>query len=281
MLTTILNQFLTVINFGYGNVTPIALYILSFLLIITFIFTGCMYYLGENINLPPFLIRKLLSTIIAYVLVVNYGSVTAALRDTFINTGLIAGSSSTATGNLMADPSAIFGLGVDYCNAILFNYLDATWTAILHPVEVVLKSLLAFFILIAFWAISLNVILAQIMFGLFTVATVILLPFLIFQPLAYLATKSIDGAFQYSIRLLFLALILSISWTILTQLNIHADSTFEELLTAAGVAWLIAILCFKSQDLASKVSGHPEIQGPSAGSLKAGAVTITRNLVRR
>jgi len=95
------------------------------------------------------------------------------------------------------------------------------------------------------------------------VCAVILIPFAVFKPTAWLAERAIGGTFTIGVKLMVLALIVSLSYDIINSLDLTpiTDNNYE-VYCAVSLVCVLAYLCWSAPSFAANIiSGGPNLTG--------------------
>ena len=273
ILTEILINFVKVATLGYSALVPEALYLMQKFIIIEIVFLGIFSFaFGESSAIMATALRKLMVIGFYIYLISNFDTLSTFLFQSFAKAGILAGGSAITT-DVLFNPSGIIELGFQ-CVEDVMGDIVKPWVAILHPLETVLKTLISIAILIAYFIIALNDFLIIIEFYIFTVCSVILLPFGIFRPTAFLAEGAIGAAFKLGLKFMVFSFVLCMSFNILQNLNLPDDPSFNELFVALFTSVTIAWLSSKVPQMASNIiSGSPSLSGPTVQQVFVGGAT--------
>ena len=125
----------------------------------------------------------------------------------------------------------------------------------------------------SYFFIAWNLFVVIIEFYLFSVCAVILIPFAVFKPTAWLAERTIGGTFTIGVKLMVLALIVSIAYDIMGGLDLTpvTDDNYHSI-AAVSLMCVIAYLSWSAPNFAAGIiSGGPNLSG---SHLLAGAAAF-------
>ena len=260
ILTTVLNQLANRLSLGYARILPDALVLMRYLVAIELVVLGVFWALGKS-DITVTAIKKITAIGLFLWIITGMKSLSHALISSFAQAGLVAGGSVLTVANLF-DPSAIIDMGFKTTKPIFDNIGGFTNIA-LHPVNSALQFITGLMGLFAYFLIAWNLFVVIIEFYLFTVCAVILIPFAVFKPTAWLAEKAIGGTFTIGVKLMVLALIVSIAYDIIGSLDLTpvADDNYA-LYCGISIACVIAYLCWSAPNFAAGIiSGGPNLSG--------------------
>lgn len=275
ILTSTLNKFGSVISLGYAAVLPDALYLMNYFIVIEIVVLGIFWALGKGDILVD-AIRKL--TLIGFFLFVlsNMQTLTQALLGSFAKVGLNAGGGSVMMADLF-DPSKIIDFGLKACKPIIdsrTNFMDF----FIVPYDSLIKLFACLIIILSYVLIALQVFITILEFNIFALAGMILIPFSIFKPLSWLGERAIGAIFSISVKMMVLALVISLSYNTLQTLEVPFTFTSEMVLVIMTMSATIALLCWHAPSMAAQfISGSPSLSFQSfAAPMVGGALLAAR-----
>lgn len=280
ILTQLLNKFLAVITLGYAALLPDAMHLMSYLVALELVFLGVYWALGAG-NIGTETLKKVTAIGFFVWIIQEMPDISKAILKSFGSAGLIAGG-NVITIQDMLDPSAIVDIGFIATEPI-FNALQSKWVVTFTGILTGLAGLLVLF---AYFVIAVNLFLIIIEFYVFTVCSVILIPFAVFKPLSFLSEKAIGGTFSISIKFMVIAFVISFSLETLKAITFSSEPQFRELFSTVLCAGTIAFLCIHLPNTAARLlGGAPSLTagaafgfGTSAIGTAAGATVLTKKM---
>ncbi len=260
ILTTVLNQLAGRLSLGYARILPDALVLMRYLVAIELVVLGVFWALGKS-DITVTAIKKITAIGLFLWIITGMKSLSHALISSFAQAGLVAGGSVLTVANLF-DPSAIIDMGFKTTKPI-FDNIGGFTTIALHPVNSALQFITGLMGLFAYFLIAWNLFIVIIEFYLFTVCAVILIPFAVFKPTAWLAERAIGGTFTIGVKLMVLALIVSIAYDIIGSLDLTpvADDNYA-LYCGISMVCVISYLSWSAPNFAAGIiSGGPNLSG--------------------
>lgn len=248
ILTNILTAFTQTASLGYVYLQADAMRLIRFFIIIEVALFGMMMAFGKS-DLGSEAIKKLFFIAIYLWLIPNMHMVSNIIINNFTTAGLTAGGSVITTVEIF-DPSAIVGMGFDATKPIF----DESGYS-LNPFSTMMKGLAAILIILSFIYIAWQLFLSIIEFYIITVLSVILLPFALFKPLAFISEKTISATFALAIRLMIMSFIISLSYKTLETLRLPPEASFVNCMGVFVAAGTIAYLCKSALGLSSVYFG--------------------------
>ena len=260
ILTTVLNQLAGRLSLGYARVIPDALVLMRYLVAIEIVILGVYWALGKS-DITVTAIKKITAIGLLLWIITGIQSLSYTLIRSFAQVGLVAGGNVINLSNLF-DPSAIIDMGFRTTKPI-FDSIGGISNLFQHFVNTVLQFLAGLMGLFAYFLIAWNLFIVIIEFYLFTVCAVILIPFAVFKPTAWLAERAIGGTFTIGVKLMVLALIVSLSYDIINSLDLTpiTDNNYE-VYCAVSLVCVLAYLCWSAPSFAANIiSGGPNLTG--------------------
>lgn len=260
ILTSVLNQLAGRLSLGYARILPDALVLMRYLVAIELVVLGLFWALGKS-DITVTAIKKITAIGFFLWVITEMQTLTYALIRSFAQAGLVAGGNVINLTTLF-DPSAIVDMGFRITKPI-FDDIGGFTNIAYHPVNSALQFLAGLLGLFSYFFIAWNLFIIIIEFYLFTVCAVILIPFAVFKPTSWLAERAIGGTFTIGVKLMILALIISIAYDVMGGLDLTpvTDNSYQ-LYCAVSLMCVIAYLCWSAPNFAAGIiSGGPNLSG--------------------
>src|SRR5699024_3324935 len=188
IVTNFLNTFDTFINSGFGLITGDVHYLVSFVIVLSLTLAGLYWALSKDGDvLAPFLRKVMIIGFFAF-LVNQWQPITEIIMNSFIQLGLKAGGNSIAVG-VFFDPGQIAQKGLN-----IWGKIGAQIHTLSGPIDtfnnlgsIIILALAGILSVIAFFVISIQVLITIIEFKLVTLASFVLVPFGIWGKTSFLA----------------------------------------------------------------------------------------------
>ncbi len=270
-LTDVQTAFLERLKLGVVAVGKDALSLTSILASIEIALFGLWWALsGSDIAATAF--RKILLIGFIMFVITNYADLIPQVSEGFTYTAERAAGARAASIN---DPSAI---------------IDAAFTATLPAMELgrklkwSLRSLIDGLIILicvlgiflAYCSLAFQIFITRIEFGLVSTLGLILIPFGVLKPTAFLAEKTFGAILGFGVKLMVLAFILAITWPTLSKWALPANPDWGQLLCMLAATLAIAVLSFHAPSVVSGMLwGTPSL---SSGHVMSSAQAMTRPL---
>ena len=273
---------------GYVEIIPIALSIAYYIIAFEVTMIGIYLVLGGDSSTSIIIIfRKGAGAFVWIYIISKWEFLSGLIFRTFSTAGLVAGH-NVIPENLLFNPSAIMKLGFG-CTALLFNPASRSFWDAFNPIDMFFYLVIGIIILATFFVIALNVFMVVVEFYIFSVCSVILLPFALFDKSAFLAETAIAGIFRLGIKVMVLGFVLCISYTILQGLRIPRDPSYHDLFTILFTTMTVAVMCGRAPGMAaSMMTGTPNLAGPTVsgvtargGGVAVAVAYIIRNIFRK
>jgi type IV secretion system protein TrbL len=263
ILTTLLNSFVGEFSGGYSRIYPDAMHLLSILATLEVAIAAVWWVLSEGDTIVE-LLKKIIKIGFFIFVVANYQTLIGSVLDGFVFVGLKAGGRSISSATdlaLIKDPSAIVRYGLKITEPIFAHTANYdVLTAAKNLADLLLTNLSALLIILAFFALAIQVFITYLEFFLVAVLGLILIPFGAFRHTAFIAEKVFGAIITFGIRLMVLAFILATVQPTLAQLTPPPDPSLPQVLLLLLTALTIAGLSWHAPAVASGlISGSPSL----------------------
>lgn len=268
-INAFLGQFIGIIDSGFGLIQGDVAFMLNALIVISITLAGAQWALAQEAPMAPFFRKVLFVGLFAF-LINNWNALATAINQSGAMLGLRAGGGTLTLPDLH-NPGRIAGIGVE-----LFGKtadLGDGLNIITDFVPLITIFIAAFFVMLGFFVLALQLFVALIAFKLGSLAAFVALPWGVFSGTAWVAERPLGWVVGSAIRLFVLALIASVSIAFVASLpatlSLDAGGALNVLLF--GVTMLM--LSWFGPQLASEVvSGQPHLSGSDAVRATQGAV---------
>jgi type IV secretion system protein TrbL len=279
-INSFLDQFILVIDSGFGLIEGDVAYVLNALIVISVTLAGAQWALAAEAPMAPFFRKVLFVGFFAF-LINNWNDLATAINQSGAMLGLRAGGSGLTLPDLH-NPGRIAGISTE-----LFGRtaeLGRGMNILTDFVPLVTILIAAFVIMFGFFILALQIFSALIAFKLGSLAAFVALPWGVFSGTAWVAERPLGWVVGSAMRLFVLALIASVSISFVDRLPavfvLDAGGALNILLfglTLLMLAW------FGPQLASEVVSGQPHLSGADAvragqgaAATAAGAAVTTR-----
>jgi type IV secretion system protein TrbL len=279
ILTWVLNRFVDVFRAGYGRILPDALWLLQAFALLEVVLAALWYGFASSGALEDFL-RKVLVIGFFIFVVTELPLLFRALAEGFTQVGLKAGGGAIDL-SAFWDPSRIAGFGIAATEPIFTQVRSFSGfrEAIANLPNNLLLLVVALIVILAFFAVAIQVFVTILEFYLVAVLGLILIPFGVFRPTAGFAEGVFGGIFTFGVKLMVLAFILSAADPIMASLTeaIPSDPQLRQTFGLLLAAITLALLAWSAPGLAAGlVRGGPSLTaGTFAGTAAATGLGLT------
>lgn len=259
IISQIQNAFDQAIGGGFANIQSDVNWIFATITILTLVLTALLTWVwGEVDTLLRALIQRILLIGFIGYLVNNWHSLTMMVVDGMTQLGLKAGGSGETFNTFLNSPEQIVSDGFniakhvyDVCNSCSL-ITNAGWLLIyLIAVAMILLAM--------FW-LAITVFVTTLEFKLVTLASMILVPFAVWQKTTFLSDRALGYVFSVGAKLLALALVTTIGEKFLANLTVSATPSLENAAAIVLACFTVLILALSGGSLASAlVSGGPQL----------------------
>lgn len=274
-LDLFLTNFRTQVDSGFGLISGDVQSVLATLVVISIVTTAILWAIDENQNVLASLVRKVLLIGFFAWLVSQWHTLSQTVVDGFAALGLKAGGGAMNLGDFLNSPSKIVMKGIEVCIA-LFDYIQKLAPG---PVEffahiaAILMALIACIgVLIAFVLLAIEVTVVVIEFHIVTLIAFVTIPFGILTQTSFLSERAIGYVASVGIKLMALAIVISIGANIFNAYTVSTDPTIYEEVGLLLSAVVLLMLALKIPAIAGAlISGGPQL---NAGSAVMGAAGV-------
>lgn len=267
-VNSFLDQFLAVADSGFGLIQGDVGYVLNALIAISIVLAGTQWVLAQEAPLAPFFRKVLFVSFFAF-LINNWNFLATAINQSGAMLGLRAGGGGLTLAELH-NPGRVGQIGTE-----LFGRTTALadgMTIITDFVPLITIWIAAFFVMLGFFVLALQLFVTLVAFKLGSLAAFVALPWGVFSGTAWVAERPLGWVVGSAIRLFVLAFIASIAITFVNTLpaalTLDAGGALNVMLfglTVLGLAW------FGPQLASEVVQGQPHL---AAGDAVRGGVGL-------
>ena len=262
-LDLFLTNFRTQVDSGFGLISGDVHTVLGTLVVISIVTTAILWAIDENQNVLASLVRKVLLIGFFAWLVTQWHTLSQTVIDGFVSLGLKAGGGAMAMGNFLNSPSKIVLQGIKVCVG-LFDYIHLMAPG---PVEffahldTILMALIACIgVLISFVLLAIEVTVVVIEFHIVTLIAFVTIPFGILTQTSFLSERAIGYVVSVGIKLMALAIVVSIGTTIFNTYTVTATPENNEDVGLLLGAVVMVMLALKIPSIAGAlISGGPQL----------------------
>lgn len=263
-MQTILGQ----MDGGFSLIYPHVIFLFRALLIITIVFHGLRVAYSDEPFFNALMMRMIYIGFFVY-LITNWKNLTEIVFKSFTMLGIQAGGSAITIADIV-NPAKVAKIGLDLFIGLLQHSLDLSGTfGFITNAPAILAYLLAAVVVLAcFIIMAIQIFIAVVSFKAVTLAAFILIPFGLWKGTGFLAERSIGYVFSAGIRLMVLAIVISLGSTLFASITLGPSPSYQEAAGAVMGSLTFLVFAFYAPALASDlVTGGP--------SLGAGAALAT------
>lgn len=260
-VNSFLDQFLTVASNGFGLIQGDVTYVLNALIVISIVLAGAQWALAQEAPLAPFFRKVLFIGFFAF-LINNWQFIAGAINESGAMLGLRAGGGGLSMAELH-NPGRVGQIGIELFGRTVL--LGHGMNIITDFVPLITIYVAAFFVMLGFFVLALQLFVMLIAFKLGSLAAFVALPWGIFNGTAWVAERPLGWVVGSAIRLFVIAFVASVSITFVNTLpatlTLDAGGALQVLffgLTVLALAW------FAPQLASEVVQGQPHLSGNDA-----------------
>jgi type IV secretion system protein TrbL len=272
-----LARFTSQVGNGFGLIQGDVQTVFASLMVISIGLSGLLWALDENQNIPGALIRKVLLFGFFAWLISGWRTLSLTIVNGFVGLGLKAGGGSLAVSDLMQSPSVVVRDGLDVAFTLL-KYMgrvasEGMGTGFFTRIDAILVTgVAAIGVILAFVILGVEIAITIIEFYIVTLIAFVTVPFGILTQTAFMSERAIGYVVSIGVKLMALALIVSIGEQIFTSYTVSAEPAWEETCGLLLAAITMVMLALKIPAIAGAlISGGPQL---SAGSAAAGVAGV-------
>lgn len=228
-LTDILGSFVHGFSLRFSSIYAYANSLLRLFILIELILFG-IYLALEGGEVIQSLFKKVLVLGSFQLLVANYAALIDVLRDSFVGIGLAGQMGPSLSLTQFLDPSSLISHGFTVMYPIWehYNLLSILGSGFITVLNLFASGL----IFVAFIWMAMQIFLISVEFYIVTTLAVIMIPFGLFKPTAFLADRAFGSIFAVCIKLMVLAFVASVSLPVVQGVSFTSvDPTLHETLT--------------------------------------------------
>jgi type IV secretion system protein TrbL len=259
VITQLQNAFDQAVGGGFANIQSDVNWVFATITILTLVLTALLSWVwGEVDTLLRALIQRIL--IIGFVgyLVGNWHSLTMMIVDGLTQLGLKAGGSTQSFNSFLNSPEQIASDGYNLAKNVFAVCKDCSVITNAGWFFIYLAAF-AMILLAMFW-LAIQVFVTTLEFKLVTLASLIFVPFAVWQKTTFLSDRALGYVFSVGAKLLILAIVVTIGSKFLTTLTVDPTPSLQNVAAVTLAAFTVLILALSAGSLASAlVSGGPQL----------------------
>ena len=258
------NVFDHAVSTGFANIQSDVYWLFNIMIVLTIALTALLTWIwGDWDGLIRSLIQRILLIGFVGYLITNWHSLTMLVVTGMTQLGLKAGGSGMSAQTLWDDPSQIWMDGITLSNKVAAVCSSCGYLTDLKDMLYYIVGSIC--VLIAFAVLAITVFIATLEFKLVTLASMIFVPFAIWQKTTFLSDRALAYVFSFGAKLLVLALIISVGEHTLTQLIVSPTPQLDNLATLCFFCFTLMILALSAPKLAGAlISGGPQLGASAA-----------------
>lgn len=273
-----LRQYLTAIDAGFGLIGGEVRGVFNALVVINIAVAASFWALTEDPVVPSLLRKTIYIGFFAW-LIENWPQVTTTFASAMMVLGVRAGG-GRFSGDAILNPADVADRGLTTVTPMMQAIRDLA-----GPVgffenfpEILLLTLAVLAVVIAFFAIAIQLVIALLAFKLGTLAAFVLLPFSLISHTAFMAERPLGWVVSASVRLMTLTLVVGLGESLFASLPVTpVELTVRGALGIALGALTLMILALTASRLASDLAtGTPRLGALDAGFALGGTVVASR-----
>jgi type IV secretion system protein TrbL len=275
VLDEFLNKFRGQVDAGFGIIQGDVTGVLATLVTISIVITALLWAIDENQNVLASLVRKVLLVGFFAWLVAQWHTLSMTVVNGFAALGLKAGGGAMTVSTFTTSPSQIVIAGLNVIGGLL-QYVRKIAPGPIEffaHIDVVLMAIIAAVgILIAFVILAVEIVVTIIEFHIVTLVAFVTVPFGVLTQTSFMSERAIGYVVSVGIKLMALAIVVSLGTTIFSSYTVSADPGPPEDVGLLLAAVVMVMLALKVPAIAAAlISGGPQL---NAGGAVMGAAGV-------
>jgi type IV secretion system protein TrbL len=275
-INRVLERYQSVIDSGFGLIESDVLWLFNILIILNVVMAAAMWAVSDDQVILK-LARKVIYIGFFAWLIGNWAELTNVLGQSFMELGFRAGGDRFAA-DYVLQPGNIAYRGFTATDPMIeaIEDLSGIRAFFANFPQIALLTLSVLAVLIAFFVIAIQVVVAILMFKLGTLAAFVLVPFAVVSKTAFIAERPLGWVVASGVRLMVLTMVVGIGDVIFDDMVVPVeDMTVRTALDIALAAIVLMILSILATRLAGDlVSGGPSLGAGAAAGAVGGAAGV-------
>jgi type IV secretion system protein TrbL len=272
--TALLNAFLGICQTGQNRLLSPALGLLGILALITITWHALMWAIDESSDALREFLKKVIFIGAFIFMVKSFPRLVEWVISGFIWVGNTSGNQTNPS--IVNDPSEIMAQGVRVCANLASEISNSSTLSALGHLSICFFEFIA--IILCFLIIAVQVFLVNVELGIITTLGIMLIPFGVWKPTAFIAEKVFGAIISFGVKLMVLAFILAVAYPFLQQLAIPPDPSLLDFVNTFSGAALLAFLAFHAPSVAAGlIFGNPTL---TAQHVTSGVSRVTQQITR-
>lgn len=280
-LDDFISRFTSQVGAGFGLIHGDVQATFGTLMVISLSLAALLWAIDENQNVPAALIRKVLLFGFFAWLINSWHDLTLTVIKGFVALGLKAGGGRMSVDELLKSPSKVVWDGLDVAFELL-KYIGRVASEgmgvgfFTHIDTILVTAIVIVGVILAFILLGVEVVVTVIEFYVVTLISFVMVPFGILTQTSFLAERAIAYVPSVGVKMMALALVVSIGEQIFTSYTLSAEPTWQESCGMLVAAIVLLMLALKIPAVAAaQITGSPQL---SAGSAAASVVGIAATM---
>lgn len=283
-LDDFLARFTSQVGAGFGLINGDVRTTFAALIVISLGLSALLWAIDENDNVPAALIRKLLLFGFFAWLISNWHPLTLTVIKGFTALGLKAGGDRMSLTDFLNAPSKIVWDGLDVAFELL-KYIGRLASEgmgvgfFTHIDTILVTAIVIIGVILAFVILGVEVVVTVVEFYVVTLISFVMVPFGILTQTSFLAERAIAYVPAVGVKIMALAMVMSIGEQIFTTYVVSPDPTWQESCGLLVAAIVFLMLALKIPAIAAaQITGTPQLSAGSAASSVVGLAATAGGL---
>jgi len=269
-----LQQYLDAIDSGFGLIGDDVSWLFNALLVLNIVVAALFWAFSDDQIVVPIIRKALYVGIFAWI-IQNWSQLTDAFAHTFMLLGIKAGGGRVAP-DILLNPGAIADRGLTTAAPMMQAVRDLSGPVAFFEnfPEILLLTLSALVIIVAFFFIAIQMVMAILTFKLGTLVAFVLLPFSLMTHTTFIAERPLGWVVTASVRFMLLTLVVGLGESMFGRLQIDPQQVTVRLALdiALGTIVLMVLALTASRLATDLATGTPRLGALDAGVALSGTV---------
>jgi type IV secretion system protein TrbL len=278
-----LRQYVEVIDSGFGLIAGDVQWLFNALLMLNIVTAGLFWAFSDDQVLVP-LIRKAFYVGIFAWIIQNWPDLTNAFAHTFMLLGLKAGGGRIAP-DILLNPGVIAQRGLTTATPMMQAVRDLSGPVAFFEnfPEILLLSLAILVVIVAFFFVAIQMVMAILTFKLGTLVAFVLLPFGLMTHTTFISERPLGWVVTAGVRFMLLTLVVGLGEAVFGSLQIDSQQlTIAGSLDIALGAVVLMVLALTASRLATDLAtGTPRLGALDAGIALSGTALASAYTVKQ
>ncbi len=278
-----LQRYVDAIDLGFGLIDGDVRWVFNTLVVINIVMAAMFWAFSEDQVVVQLVRRVLFVGIFAWI-IENWVELTNALASTFMQLGGKAGGGRFSL-DIMLNPTQIADHGIDTAIPMLLaaGELSGPVGFYFNIVQIIILIVASLIVIVSFFLIAIQVVMAILTFKIGTLVVFVLLPFSLIKHTSFMAERPLGWVVSAGVRLMLLTFVVGVGQDVfdIRRMGYRTITLRAALEIALGALVFLALTLTASRLASELASGTPRLSALDAGQAVVGAGHATNHVVRK